>query len=110
MDEFEMNYIFNELDTILELIHANFIVRNVQRHILISTAIKTLTLENVYERFVLEVKSRNIPDYLFMQYSLKIRSLDWYNLYWKSDKRISRICEMVQRVINYDTMQTQTKQ
>jgi hypothetical protein len=29
MDEFEMNYIFNELDTILELIHANFIVRNV---------------------------------------------------------------------------------
>jgi hypothetical protein len=82
----------------------------VQRHILISTAIKTLTLENVYERFVLEVKSRNIPDYLFMQYFLKIRSLDWYNLYWKSDKRISRICEMVQRVINYDTMQTQTKQ
>jgi hypothetical protein len=77
-----MNYIFNELDTILELIHANFIVRNVQRHILISTAIKTLTLENVYERFVLEVKSRNIPDYFFMQYSLKIRSLDWYNLYW----------------------------
>ena len=69
-----MNYIFNELDTILELIHANFIVRNVQRHILISTAVKTLTLENVYERFVLEVKSRNIPDYLFMQYSLKIRS------------------------------------
>ena len=55
-----MNYIFNELDTILELIHANFIVRNVQRHILISTAIKTLTLENVYERFILEVKSRNI--------------------------------------------------
>ena len=66
-----MNYIFNELDTILELIHANFIVRNVQRHILISTAVKTLTLENVYERFALEVKSRNIPDYLFMQYSLK---------------------------------------
>jgi hypothetical protein len=51
MDEVEMNYIFNELDTILELIHANFIVRNVQRHILISTAVKTLTLENVYERF-----------------------------------------------------------
>ena len=69
-----MNYIFNELDTILELIHANFIVRHVQRHILISTAVKTLTLENVYERFVLEVKSRNIPDYLFMQYSLTIRS------------------------------------
>ena len=55
MDEFEVNYIFNELDTILELIHANCIVRNV-RHILISTAVKTLTLENVYERFVLEVK------------------------------------------------------
>jgi hypothetical protein len=54
MDEIEMNYmnyIFNELDTILELIEANFIVRNVQRHILISTAVKTLTLENVYERF-----------------------------------------------------------
>ena len=48
MDEVE---IFNELDTILESIHANFIVRNVQRHILISTAVKTLTLENVYERF-----------------------------------------------------------
>ena len=46
-----MNYIFNELDTILELIEANFIVRNVQRHILISTAVKTLTLENVYELF-----------------------------------------------------------
>jgi hypothetical protein len=45
-----------------------FIVRNVQRHILISTAGKTLTLENVYERFVLEVKSRNIPDYSFMQH------------------------------------------
>ena len=67
-----------------------------------------MTLENVYERFVLEVKSRNIPDYLFMQYSLKIRSLDWYNLYWKSDKRISRICEMVQRVINYDTKRKQS--
>jgi hypothetical protein len=54
MDEIEMNYmnyIFNELDTILELIDANFIVRNVQRHILISTAVKTLTLENVYESF-----------------------------------------------------------
>jgi hypothetical protein len=39
-----MNYIFNELDTILELIHANFIVRNVQRHIfLISTAVKNGT-------------------------------------------------------------------
>ena len=46
-----MNYIFNELDTILELIEANFIVRNVQRHILISTAVKTLTLENAYELF-----------------------------------------------------------
>ena len=43
MDEVEMNYIFNELDTILELIHANFIVRNVQRHILISTAVKNGT-------------------------------------------------------------------
>jgi hypothetical protein len=41
MDEVE---IFNELDTILESIHANFIVRNVQRHILISTAVKTLNL------------------------------------------------------------------
>jgi hypothetical protein len=54
MDEIEMNYmnyIFNELDTILELIEANFIVRNVQRHILISTAVKTLTLENAYELF-----------------------------------------------------------
>ena len=54
MDEIEknyMNYNFNELDTILELIDANFIVRNVQRHILISTAVKTLTLENVYESF-----------------------------------------------------------
>jgi hypothetical protein len=58
-----MNYIFNELDTIIEFIHANFIIRNVQRHILISTAVKTLTLEDVYERFILEVKSRNIPDY-----------------------------------------------
>ena len=64
-----MNYIYNELDIILELIHANCIVRNVPRHILISTLVKSLTLENVYERFVLEVKSRNIPDYLFMQYS-----------------------------------------
>ena len=101
MDEVE---IFNELDTILESIHANFIVRNVQRHILISTAVKTLTLENVCERFfLLEMKSRNIPDYIFMQYSLKIRSLNWYNLYWKSEKRISRICEMVQQMINYDT-------
>jgi hypothetical protein len=36
-----MNCIFNELDTILEVIHANFIVRNV-RHILISTVDKTL--------------------------------------------------------------------
>jgi hypothetical protein len=44
-----MNYIFNELDTIFELIHANFIVRNVQRHILISTAIKTLTLRNILD-------------------------------------------------------------
>ena len=61
-----MNYIFNELDTILELIEANFIVRNVPRHILISTAVKSLTLENVYERFILEVKSRNITDYLLM--------------------------------------------
>jgi hypothetical protein len=60
------------------------------------------------KRFVLEVKSRNIPDYLFMQYSLKIRSLDWYNLYWKSDKRISRICEMVQQMINYDTKRKQS--
>ena len=54
MDEIEMNYMnynFNELDTILELIDANFIVRNVQRHILISTAVNTLTLENVYESF-----------------------------------------------------------
>ena len=67
-----MNYIFNELDTILELIHANFIVRNVQRHILISTAVKTLTLENVYERFVLEVKSRNMPDYLFENSFVKL--------------------------------------
>ena len=67
-----MNYIFNELDTILELIHANFIVRNVQRHILISTAVKTLTLENVYERFVLEVKSRYIPDYLFENSFVKL--------------------------------------
>ena len=41
MDECEMNCIFNELDTILEVIHANFIVRNV-RHILISTVDKTL--------------------------------------------------------------------
>jgi hypothetical protein len=26
------------------------------------------------------VKSRNIPDFVFMQYSLKICSLNWYNL------------------------------
>ena len=45
-----MNYIFNELDTILELMHAHCIVRNV-RHILISTTVKTLILKNVYERF-----------------------------------------------------------
>jgi len=43
MDEFEMNYIFNELDIILELIHTNYIVRNVPQHILISTAVKSLT-------------------------------------------------------------------
>jgi hypothetical protein len=103
-----MNYIFNELDTILELIHAHFIVRNVPQHILFSTAVKTLTLENVYERFILEAKSRNIPDCLFIQYSLKIRSLNWYNLCWKSDKRISRICEMIQRMINYDTKRKQS--
>jgi NH3-dependent NAD+ synthetase len=57
MDEFEMNYIFNELDTILELIHANCIVRNV-RHILISTAVKTLILENVYERFFIRTEKK----------------------------------------------------
>ena len=45
------------------------------------------------------MKSRNIPDFLFMQYSLKIRSLNWYNLYWKSDKRTSRICDIVQQMI-----------
>ena len=45
------------------------------------------------------MKGRNIPDYLFMQYSLKIRSLNWYNLYWKSDKRTSRICDIVQQMI-----------
>ena len=57
MDEFEMNYIFNELDFILELIHANCIVRNV-RHILISTAVKTLILENVYERFFIRTEKK----------------------------------------------------
>jgi hypothetical protein len=57
MDEFEMNYIFNELDTILELIHANCIVRNV-RHILISTAVKTLILENVYVRFFIRTEKK----------------------------------------------------
>jgi hypothetical protein len=60
-------------------------------------------------KFVLhDFESINIPDYLFMQYSLKIRSLDWYNLYWKSDKRITRICEMVQQMINYDTKRKQS--
>jgi hypothetical protein len=39
---------------------------------------------------------------------LKICSLNWYNLYWKSDKRISRICEMVQQMINYDTKRKQS--
>ena len=58
--------------------------------------------------FLLELKRRNIPDYLFIQYSLKIRSINLYNLYWKSHKRTSRISELVQRMINYDT--TQTKQ
>jgi hypothetical protein len=37
-----------------------------------------------------------------------IRWLDWYNLYWKSDKQISRICEMVQQMINYDTKRKQS--
>jgi hypothetical protein len=40
--------------------------------------------------------------------TLKIRSLNWHNLYWKSDKRISRICEMIQRIINYDTKRKQS--
>ena len=53
-----MNYIFNELDTILELIHAHFIVRNVPQHILFSTAVKTLTLENVYERFFIRTEEK----------------------------------------------------
>ena len=57
MDEFEMNYIFNELNTILELIHANCIVRNV-RHILISTTVKTLILENVYEPFFIRTEKK----------------------------------------------------
>ena len=57
MDEFEMNYIFNELDTVLELIHANCIVRNV-RHSLISTTVKTLILENVYERFFIRTEKK----------------------------------------------------
>jgi hypothetical protein len=54
------------------------------------------------------MKSRNIPDFLFMQYSLKIRSLNWYNLCWKSYKRISRMCEMIQRMINYNTIRKQS--
>ena len=55
MDEFEMNYIFNELDTVLELIHANCIVRNV-RHSLISTTVKTLILKNEYEHFFIRTE------------------------------------------------------
>jgi hypothetical protein len=58
--------------------------------------------------FLLELKRRNIPDYLFIQYSLKIRSINWYNLYWKSQKRTSRISELVQRMINYDTKRKQS--
>jgi hypothetical protein len=50
-----MNYIFNELDTVLELIHANCIVRNV-RHSLISTTVKTLILKNEYERFFIRTE------------------------------------------------------
>jgi hypothetical protein len=58
--------------------------------------------------FLLELNRRNIPDYLFIQYSLKIRSINWYNLYWKSQKRTSRISELVQRMINYDTKRKQS--
>ena len=58
--------------------------------------------------FLLEPNRRNIPDYLFIQYSLKIRSINLYNLYWKSHKRTSRISELVQRMINYDTKRKQS--
>lgn len=102
MDEVEVEFMTRKLDNVLEFIHADYVLKNVKKDNTFYDLILNITLEELYHDFLKEVSSRNIPEHLFLLYSLRLRTPDWYSISWKSEERISKINRLANQMFKYD--------
>lgn len=50
-------------------------------------------IREMHGRFITEIKQRDdIPEYIFMTFSINLHCLQWWELEWKHESHIDKLC------------------